>query len=292
LSEGQQSTERRISRAGASGAVLVALCMASWAAAATPSTARPRIVSINPCMDAVLVRVAAPEQILGISHYSQDPAATSIPLEVARRFHATSGTAEEVVVLAPDLVISGPHVSPSTIFALERMHVHIMKFSVAESVAESAKQIREVATAIGAPERGEALVAAIESAIARARFDGGRRIPAVIWQTGGMIPGRGTLADELLRLTGYQNLSVAYGLKKWDVLSLEYLLASPPELVFSVGTGNAEGDRLLGHPAVRRLATQVAFRTYPFRLLQCGGPTIIEAVTRLAEVHREMERRR
>ena len=72
----------------------------------------PRIVSINPCIDAVLMQVADPAQIAGISHYSQDPRATSIPLALADRFHATSGTAEEVVALRPDMVLTGPHTGP------------------------------------------------------------------------------------------------------------------------------------------------------------------------------------
>ena len=267
----------------------VACALLASAAQAAPL---PRIVSINPCVDAVLVRVARPEQILGISHYSQDPRATSISLDVARRFRATSGTAEEVVALAPDLVMSGPHVSPSTIFALERMNIRIVKFTVAESVADSEKQIREIAAAAGAPERGEAIVAAIDRAIDAARPRDERRISAVIWQGGGMVPGQGTLADQLLQLTGYRNLSASYGLAKWDVLPLEYLIASPPELVLSIGTDEAASDRMLGHPAVRALSQRVAFRTYPFRLLQCGGPTIIEAVTRLAAVRDELEQRR
>jgi iron complex transport system substrate-binding protein len=263
-------------------AVLLVLAVAAQAAS------RPRIVSMNPCIDAVLVRVADAEQIAGISHYSQDPKATSIPLEIARRFHATSGTAEEIVALAPDQVIAGPHVSPSTIHALERMNVRLMKLPVAETVAESERQIRQIAAVAGAPERGEVLVAAIERAIADARPRGDRRVAALIWQGGGLVPGAGTLADELLRRAGYRNVSAAYGLEQWDVLPLEYLIASPPALVLSVGTGEAGRDRMLGHPVVRKLATRVAFRTYPFRLLQCGGPTIIEAMARLAAVRREL----
>jgi iron complex transport system substrate-binding protein len=252
----------------------------------------PRVVSINPCVDAVLVRVARPEQVLAISHYSQDPQATSIPLDVARRFRVTSGTAEEVVALAPDLVMSGSHVSPSTIFALERMKIHILQFSVAESVAESEQQIRDIAKAVGAPERGEAIVNEIERAIAAARPHDDRRLSTVIWQGGGMVPGQGSLADQLLQITGYRNFSAEYGLAKWDLLPLEYLMAKPPDVVLSISTGEADGARMLGHPAVRALAERVPFRTYPFRLLQCGGPTIVEALARLVEVRREVEARR
>ncbi len=271
-------------RAAASIALLL------WSVAAHAAEA-PRIVSINPCVDAVLVQVADAAQIAGISHYSQDPQATSIPLEVARRFHVTSGTAEEVVALAPDIVMSGPHVSPSTIFALERMHIRVLKQPVAESVAESERQIRKIADVVGEPARGERLVAAIEQALAAARPQRDNAIPTLMWQSGGMVPGAGTLADELLQLTGFRNMSVTYGLQKWDVLPLEYLIATPPTLVLSLGPADAPGDRMLQHPAVKKLQARVAFRRYPFRLLQCGGPTIIQAVARLAAVHREMESR-
>jgi iron complex transport system substrate-binding protein len=273
------------------GRLAVLACLLS-ASMLVRAAAAPRIVSINPCIDAVLMQVAQPEQILAISHYSRDPAATTISLDVAKRFRITSGTAEEVVALAPDLVMSGPHVAPSTIFALERMHVRIRKYPVPESVAESEQQIRDIAAAVGAPARGEALIASINAAIEAARPRDDRRITAVIWQGGGMVPGQGTLADQLLKLTGYDNFSARYGLAKWDVLPLEYLMSKPPELVLSVGASNTEQDRMLGHPAVRALAARVAFRLYPFRLMSCAGPSIIDAVARLAEVHREMEARR
>jgi iron complex transport system substrate-binding protein len=49
-----------------------------------------------------------------------------------------------------------------------------------------------------------------------------------------------------------------------------------------------ERERTLGHPAVRQLAKRVAFRAYPFRLLGCAGPTIIDATARLADIRREL----
>lgn len=281
--------DRRTMRAALAGCALVALLRWGDPALATPSPSirLPRIVSINPCLDAILVRVAEPQQIAGISHYSQDPIATSIPLQVARRFHATSGTAEEVIALAPDEVISGPHVSPSTLDALERLGVHLTKLGVPESVAESERQIRVIAAIASAPERGEILIEQIESALARAGPPDDRLLPALIWQSNGVVPGKGTLADELLRRTGYRNLSASYGLHKWDILPLEYLIAAPPALVLSPGTGRAGRDRTLEHPVLRRLAGSVAFRSYPFRLLQCGGPTIVESVSRLAAIRHE-----
>ena len=58
------------------------------ALAAPAGAAGPRLVSLNPCVDAVLAAVADPDQIAGVSHYSQDPAATSVDVRWARRFPA------------------------------------------------------------------------------------------------------------------------------------------------------------------------------------------------------------
>ncbi|MDB5686221.1 MAG: transporter substrate-binding protein, partial [Rhizorhabdus sp.] len=158
----------------------------------TPLFAAPRIVSINPCVDAVLVRLAEPAQILGISHYSQDARATSIPLSVARHFRATSGTAEEVVALAPDMVMAGEHVAPSTIHMLQRLNIPLVKFGVPSSIAESEEQVRSIARIVGQPARGEHMVAAIEAAVEAARPTRPSAIPALIWQSGGLVPGSGT----------------------------------------------------------------------------------------------------
>jgi iron complex transport system substrate-binding protein len=259
------------------------ICVAS-----TPLAAAPRIVSINPCVDAVLVRVADPAQIAGISHYSQDAAATSIPLDIALRYKATSGTAEEVVALSPDIVIAGQHVSPSTIHSLQRMGIRLVKFPVPETIAESEAQVRAIAGLVEHPDRGERLVSAIEGAVTAARPARSSAVPALIWQAGGMVPGKGTLADTLLQTAGFRNLSASYGLRQWDILSLEYLVARPPRLLLSVGLGAGTGDRLLAHPVMQKLASRIIFRPYPPRLMHCGGPTIIDALARLTHIRKEL----
>ncbi|MGC1271438.1 MAG: iron ABC transporter substrate-binding protein, partial [Croceibacterium sp.] len=78
------------------------------ACAAPPSGGpHPAIVSLNPCTDAVLAQVADPGQLLALSHYSQDPRASSMPLAEARRFRVIGGTVEEVLALRPDVVVAG-----------------------------------------------------------------------------------------------------------------------------------------------------------------------------------------
>lgn len=241
----------------------------------------PRIVSINPCVDAVLARVADPAQIVGISHYSQDARATSVPLGWANRFKATSGTAEEVVALRPDMVLAGPHVEPATIAALKRLRIRLVQYPVAESVPDSMAQVREIAAATGHPDRGNVLAARIAAAAAPSSA---RPVGALVWQGNGLVPGSGTLTDDLLKRAGFRNMSAAYGLKQWDVLPLEYLVADPPRVLLSTAPEGVQDDRMTGHPAVRRLAKHITVAAYPTRLMNCGGPTIIAAMARLRQV--------
>jgi iron complex transport system substrate-binding protein len=245
----------------------------------------PRIVSINPCVDAVLARVADPAQIVGISHYSQDVRATSVPLGWANRFKATSGTAEEVVALRPDVVLAGAHVEPATIAALKRLKIRLVQYPVPASVAESVAQVGEIATATGHADRGEVLAARIAAAAAPSTA---RPVGALVWQGNGLVPGSGTLTDDLLKRAGFRNMSAAYGLKQWDVLPLEYLVADPPRVLLSTAPEGVQDDRMTGHPAVRRLAQHITVAAYPTRLMNCGGPTIIAAMARLRQVRAQV----
>lgn len=248
-----------------------------------------RIVSMNPCVDAVLMDIADPAQIAGISHYSHDPRATSIPLDRALRYPAISGSAEDVIGAAPDLVIAGPHVSIQTIAALKRLGIPLMQLPVPESVAENKAQISAIAARIGRAGAGDALNARIDAAMAETRWTAAP-IDALIWQGSGLVPGKGTLADELMTHAGFRNMSGEIGLKKWDVLPLEGLLGHPPAVLLAgradMGAGSGDGNRMLTHPALVKAGRQIRIADYPSNLLHCGGPVIVRSLNRLAAVRR------
>ena len=257
------------------------LCEAPVVAAA------PRIVSINPCLDAIVLEVADPGQIAAISHYSRQPRATSIPLAMAARFAVTSGSAEEVVALSPDLVIAGSHVDPATVKALRRLGIRLLQLGVPASIAESQAQIRTIAAAAGQPARGARLNARIDAALVAARPAQAWRVPALIWQGGGLVPGHGTLPGALLEAAGFHNMSADHGLDSWDVLPLEPLVARPPRVLFSPGL-SGDADRILGHPVLRPLARQTRISPFPERLMRCGGPGLVEALAYLKAVRQTL----
>lgn len=247
---------------------LLGLCAAS-AAASQPL----RIVSMNPCVDAVLLRVADPAQIVGLSHWSHDPAASSAPVAQARRFPAHMGTTEEVLRLRPDLVFVSPYMPMSARAAMQRMHIRMVPVGVPSSIVQSFEQLRLIATLAGHPSRGEALVAEIGRALKNAQRGPSR--PALMRMASGFVPGPGSLSEALMANSGLQSLSASYGLKSAGTISLEPLVLRAPPLLIT--------DRA---DAVAPLLTRLGVRVESFdrKLLNCGGPSLIPAARRLAQI--------
>ena len=258
-------------------AALLAITVAACAAPPESRRGGPAIVSLNPCTDAMLAEVADPAQILAVSHYSHDPRATSMPLAEARRFRATGGTVEEVLALDPDVVVAGSFLPPATAQALDRLGIRVETFGIVPDLEENAAQIRRLAVLAGHPERGEALVARIDAALAATRHDG-EPVTALLWQQGGIVPGDDTLIARLMAHAGFASHSAARGLGQGAYLPLEQVLADPPELVLAAG-----GERMLTHPALRGLEGTRYERLDP-TLLFCGGPTVIRAAEQLAAI--------
>jgi iron complex transport system substrate-binding protein len=242
-----------------------------------PAIAPGGIVSNNPCIDAVLAEIAAPDQIAAVSAYSHAVTGASAPLDWARARPAIGMSAEEVIAAKPRLLLTGNLASGGTNAALVKAGVKLRAFGVPATVQENVAQVREIAAMIDRIPQGEALVARISAATVQQT---GRAMSAIIWQSGGFVAGQGTLQDELLSRAGYLNASHAYGLKQWEQLPLETLIRNPPDVVFMPLSG--QGDAAQELAARRKLLGHVTAKSkvvgFPDRLLFCGGPTIIEVM--------------
>jgi iron complex transport system substrate-binding protein len=253
--------------------------------------ALPRVVSLNPCLDAVLVNVADRGQVAALSHYARDPQQSSIA-RIALGYPITYESAEEVIALRPDVVLTAAHSSPATRAALTRLGIRTELFKVPNSWVENQVQIRRIAAAVGHPDRGEALIARVEAAMARsAPRPGARPVTALVFQPNGFAAGHGTLVDEMMRRAGFVNVAQRYGLKKWGNVSLERLLDDPPEVLLAgQAAPNAPtfAEKILNHPALASISSRMTRAVFPERLLYCGGPGLADTAAALATARRQV----
>lgn len=264
---------------------LLALALAGCAA---PPPGGGGIVSINPCADAMLVQLVPPDRIAAISHYSRDPGASSISQEVAQRFRTTSGTAEEVIALRPDLVVASSFTPPATRSALARAGIEALYLDMPATIAASRAQVLELADAVDAPAAGATMAARIDVLPPQ---PAGPPVPALLWIGGNMASGGGTLLDEMMVRAGFRNAAAEYGLRFTGELPIEQIVARPPRVML-VPDGDAHDSdsraARLRARALRASGGQVAQAHFPRRLINCGGPVIPDAMARLVEIRRSL----
>lgn len=238
------------------------------------------IVSTNPCADAMLVEMVPANRIAAISYYSQDPGASSIPVDLARRFRATAGTAEEVIALHPDLVVVDSLTPLASRGAYARAGLNVLMLGWPVTIADSRAQVMQVARAVGAVDKGRAMVARIDAALAAAAPSRRVSVPGtLLYLSGNLATGPGTLLDELMTRAGLRNAALDYGLARTGTIATEALIVRPPALVLT--------PSLSTRPAQRRaqvLAGRSRMAIFPRSLINCGGPTIVPALARLAAI--------
>jgi iron complex transport system substrate-binding protein len=275
------------------GAILLGASGVGAHAAPASDPPPKRVVSVNPCTDAILLDVADPGQIVALSRYSRQPSQSAVWRD-ARRFPATGGSGEEIVALRPDLVFGAGLDAAELAHVLPRLHIRQETFTVPETVADSEAQVARVAALVGHPERGAALNARIEAALAAAAPPPGTpRLRALIYEGQGMASGPGTLIDELMRRAGFENFAARYGLTHTMTVPLEKVIADPPQVLLSGRLSPGEpswADRVLSHPALRRIAPHMLTESFPEPLLFCAGPVMIPALAALKQARIDAER--
>ncbi|MDB5679195.1 ABC transporter substrate-binding protein [Sphingomonas bacterium] len=243
------------------------------------------IVSTNPCADQLLLALAPPGRIAAISHYSQEEAATSIPLDVARRFRGTAGTAEEVIALKPDLVLASSFTPAATLRAYQRLGLKVLLLDSPTTIAASRGQIRQVAAALGTQAAGERLIARIDVAVAAAAPKDAARPSALLFISENFANGGPTLLTEMLGRAGFGTNAKATAS---GAIPIERVMRDPPAVILDPDPDGRTAT--LRRRVLARAGLRVAEARFPRSLVNCGGPTIIPAMQRLAAIRANIVR--
>lgn len=252
-----------------------------------------RVVSLNLCSDQLLIDLAEPGQIAGLSPYARD-ASRAFEAERASRFPILSGTAEEVMVMAPDLVISSRYMKRETRQFIAARGLKLVELDDPRTLAEARTQIAQMGELLGAETRATSRLQAFDSALSDLRNAAREtRLRVLPLARRGWVAGSETLLADLLREGGLANAATELGFKAGGFASLEAVIALKPDaLLFTRAEIRAEdqGQAMLLHPAIGRMFPPEKRISIPERLTVCGGPMLTEAMQQLAREIRRIAR--
>jgi iron complex transport system substrate-binding protein len=233
--------------------------------------------------------LAAPGQLVSVSHLATEVQSSSMVQE-ARAYRMNRGQVEQVFLMHPDLVLAGSYTQVSTIEMLRGLGVEVVQVPPATSLAEAVEQVRIVGRALGQEAKAEALADQFAAEIEAARFQGDRRT-AAFYYPNGYTTGAGTLANEVLELTGFTNIGATAGVTGGGILPLERLVMAGPELIVTSERypGASRSEDILGHPALRAVQARAGVELQSDADWVCGTPHLMRAIAEVQAARQALE---
>jgi iron complex transport system substrate-binding protein len=266
---------------------LVVILVCAWAAVGAPAKADParRVVSFNVCADQLVVALADPAQVAGLSPYATDPTLSAVAAE-ARAYRRIQWHAESVVPLDPDLVLVGPRDRSVTQRLLGALGFRVVSVDFVSTIAAAREQIRTVAALLGHPERGEQLLSRLDAAQARlATVPRPRASTALLIGHNGYTEGPTSLAAGLIAEAGLKPPAGAPP-GMGGFVPLESLVMMRPDLLVMhsvIEVPRDQGSLYLTHPVVKELYPPSRRIILPVRYTMCGGPGLVAGLDHLAD---------
>ena len=268
----------------------MSLALVASALVAQAATAEPmRVVSINLCTDQLAMLVAAPEQLISVSHLAFDPRGSAMADE-AQAYVPNRGLAEEIYLMEPDLVVAGSFSARATVEMLKRLGVPVEIFDPASDLEAVSDRLIQMGEALGRQDVANALVAEYEARLAALAVTDDDRPSAVLYQANGYASGDQTLAGQILSAAGFENAAIEAGFTYGGFMPLEVLAMLDPDIVISGERypGASRSEEILDHPVVESFREGKARGTITDRDWVCGTPYVLRAIEGLAQARTEL----
>ncbi len=249
-----------------------------------------RIMSLMLCNDLLLLMLVPPERIASITYLAHDAVGALMP-GADRGVAVNYGTAEDVLMQRPDLILAGTHSAAMARKLAQRAGGRVIEVPATNNFEDIRRVVRQVGAAVGEAEHAEILLAGMDAKLARLAAERGTYpLRVVAWGGGGSVPGKGTLTDAIITAAGGENIAVKRPDTRYSNFGLEELLAARPEAILqgeTRWTGPSLRDSQTEHPLIERFWRGRVIG-YPDAAYTCGLPQSADAALALREVFRAL----
>ena len=173
-----------------------------------------RVVSQTVGTDDLLLALAAPGQIAGLSHLARDERYSPSFKEARGVPCLTNGEAEDVLRLRPDLVLAAPYTQPEVLKLLRRAKVEVLVLDHFETLEDLYANARRVGKALGREAKAQELTARWRQRVEalRIRLQGVKPVRVLAVGLYPFTAGSGTTFQDLCDHAGAVNVAAEAGL--------------------------------------------------------------------------------
>lgn len=237
-----------------------------------------RIMSLSLCTDLLLLQLVPKERIASITYLAHPGVEMLLP-GADEGVAINHGTAEDIINHRPDLILASNFSTPTARRLSKLAGARVEEIEDVSTFPEIAGVIRKVATLVGEPGRGEALVAEMNATLADLeRTLPARKVSVVSWSGGDSVPGKGTLSNAIIEAAGAENIAATPGYT-FSTFGVEQLLAARPDVLMyggqRSGIPSMRSDQ--GQHRVVRQIYQHRRVSYSETAYSCGLPQSADA---------------
>lgn len=267
-----------------------ALLLLGWSHSLCASEApkAQRIVSINLCFDALLLKLVEPERINSLYYLSANPQFSPVA-EQAKRFYLNRGLAEDIVPRNPDLILAGEYTSLELRVLLKQLGFRVELLSLPKTLDDVAAHIRQFGQLTGTIPAAEKMAQEFERSLVA--LDEMKKkstpVPAYWYSSNGVVVGSDTLESELMMRAGFHNLALDKNIIGFKQIDLEELILSYPKaLIVETASGEAFSlaKEYVQHPALHNHLQIVNLPT----TLSCVAPVATQVIENLIQQRKNL----
>ncbi len=207
--------------------------------AAEEQSGAVRILSQTVGTDELLLALAEPAQIAGLSHLATDPRFSAVAREaVAYQRLELNSDAEGALKFKPTLVLCADYSRAEFVSQMRRAGVRVLIFDTYRTMQDAYANLRLLARELGAEAKAERLIAACEARVSalHERLAGARPVRVLVPSTYGLISGSETTFQDICDHARADNLASSLGgLVGHQPTPVEKLLTWPVEFVVLSG---------------------------------------------------------
>lgn len=242
--------------------------------AALAAASPPRVASLNLCTDELVLLVAAPEQVVSVTHLVRNRHESPL-WRIAQRFPANDGSIASIAGWRPDIIVTMGSAGRDRQRLANRIGARLIALDYPQTPDDVAAATMRIARAIGRERQAERIARALRQLQSRAPS---RPVEGVFLSGGGLTHPAGSLGANWLALAGIETPQ-----EIGPRISAERMLIDPPALVVrsDYRRGQASrGNHWLGYRFLARARSTRTLWT-DGRRWTCAGPLMIAEMARL-----------